>query len=132
MTVVINAVVYYFVCKLLRVCHVTLACDFALTYTALKVYLFMMYGVSLSHQYFCICVKIKISNLKSYFAQVDSTLKASHQLALTRLQKDRKVIKRQWLFHHQRQFALGIYFAIIIHVCLYSHICYNYTSDTVV
>ena len=38
----------------------------------------------------------------------------------------------QWLFGHRRQFALGIYFAIIIQVCLYSQICYYYTSDTVV
>ena len=40
MTVVLNSVVCYFVCKLLRVCHVTLACDFAVTYTALKIYFF--------------------------------------------------------------------------------------------
>ena len=40
--------------------------------------------------------------------------------------------KRQWLFRHRQQFALGIYFAVIIHMCLYSRICYNYTSDTVV
>ena len=39
---------------------------------------------------------------------------------------------RQWLFRRRRQFALGIYFAVIIHVCLYSQICYNNTSDTVV
>ena len=38
----------------------------------------------------------------------------------------------QWLFRRRRQFALGIYFAIIIHVYLYNRICYNYTSDTVV
>ena len=37
----------------------------------------------------------------------------------------------QWLFRRQRQFALGIYFAVIIHVCLYSQICYDNTSDTV-
>ena len=42
------------------------------------------------------------------------------------------IIFRQWLFRRQQQFALGIYFAVIIHVCLYSHICYSYTSDTVV
>ena len=32
----------------------------------------------------------------------------------------------------RRQFALGIYFAVIIHVCLYSQICYYRTSDSVV
>ena len=41
-------------------------------------------------------------------------------------------ILRQWLFCRRRQFARGIYFAVIIHVCLYSQICYHYTSDTVV
>ena len=40
--------------------------------------------------------------------------------------------RRQWLFRHRRQFALGIYFAVIIHVCLYSQICYDNTSDSVV
>ena len=30
------------------------------------------------------------------------------------------VFFRQWLFRRRRQFALGIYFAVIIHVCLYS------------
>ena len=38
----------------------------------------------------------------------------------------------QWLFRRRRQFALGIYFAMIIHVCLYSKICYNCISDSVV
>ena len=42
------------------------------------------------------------------------------------------IIGRQWLFCRRRQFALGIYFAVIIHVCLYSQICYKRTSDTVV
>ena len=28
--------------------------------------------------------------------------------------------RRQWLFCRRRQFALGIYFAVIIHVCLYT------------
>ena len=42
------------------------------------------------------------------------------------------VFFRQWLFRRRRQFALGIYFAAIIHVCLYSRICSNYASDTVV
>ena len=39
---------------------------------------------------------------------------------------------RQWLFRRPRQFALGIYFAVIIHVCLYSKICYFRISDSVV
>ena len=39
---------------------------------------------------------------------------------------------RQWLFCHRRQFTLGIYFAVVIHVCLYSQICYNRISDSVV
>ena len=39
---------------------------------------------------------------------------------------------RQWLFHRRRQFAFGIYFVVIIHVCLYSRICYYYASDIVV
>ena len=39
---------------------------------------------------------------------------------------------RQWLFRRRRQFALGIYFAVIIHVCLYMQICYYRTSDSVV
>ena len=30
---------------------------------------------------------------------------------------------RQWLFCRRQQIALGIYFAVIIHVCLYSQIC---------
>ena len=42
------------------------------------------------------------------------------------------VIIWQWLFRRRRQFALGIYFAVIIHVCLYSQICYYRTSDSVV
>ena len=42
------------------------------------------------------------------------------------------VLFRQWLFCCQRQFALGIYFAVIIHVCLYSQICYYRASDSVV
>ena len=42
------------------------------------------------------------------------------------------IINWQWLFCHRRQFALGIYFAVIIHVCLYSQICYYHTSDSVV
>ena len=42
------------------------------------------------------------------------------------------VLVRQWLFCRRRQFAFGIYFAVIIHVCLYSQIGYNYTSDTAV
>ena len=33
---------------------------------------------------------------------------------------------RQWLFCRRRQFALGIYFAVVIHMCLYSRICYYY------
>ena len=37
----------------------------------------------------------------------------------------------QWLFRRRWQFALKIYFAVIIHVCLYSRICYNYASYTV-
>ena len=40
--------------------------------------------------------------------------------------------QRQWLFRRRRQFALGIYFVVIIHVCLYSQICYYCTSDSVV
>ena len=48
------------------------------------------------------------------------------------LYKTEMLIIRQWLFRRRRQFALGIYFAVIIHVCLYSQICYSYTSDTVV
>ena len=39
---------------------------------------------------------------------------------------------KQWLFCRRRQFALGVYFSVIIHMCLYSQICYNNTSDTVV
>ena len=39
---------------------------------------------------------------------------------------------RQWRFRRRRQFALGIYLAVIIHMCLYSQISYYYTSDTVV
>ena len=39
---------------------------------------------------------------------------------------------RQWLFRRRRQFALGIYIAVIIHVCLYSQIWYYRTSDSVV
>ena len=39
---------------------------------------------------------------------------------------------RQWLFRRRRQFALGIYFAVIVHVCLYSRVCYYHTSGTVV
>ena len=42
------------------------------------------------------------------------------------------IYKRQWLFCRRRQFALGIYFAVITHVCLYSQIGYNYASDTAV
>ena len=38
----------------------------------------------------------------------------------------------QWLFRRRRQFSLGIYFAVVIHVCLYSRTCYYYASDTVV
>ena len=41
-------------------------------------------------------------------------------------------IKRQWLFRRRRKFALGIYFAVIIHVCLYSQICNYRISDSVV
>ena len=52
---------------------------------------------------------------------VASTMSASNE-----------VKKWQWLFRRRRQFALGIYFAVIIHVCLYSHICYYRTSDSVV
>ena len=40
------------------------------------------------------------------------------------------IFLRQWLFCRRRQFALGIYFAVIIHVCLYSQICYYRTSDS--
>ena len=40
------------------------------------------------------------------------------------------IFYRQWLFRRRRQFALGIYFAVIIHVCLYSQICYYRTSDS--
>ena len=43
-----------------------------------------------------------------------------------------KVFFWQWLFRRRQQFALGIYFAVIIHVCLYSQICYYRTSDSVV
>ena len=46
--------------------------------------------------------------------------------------KKDKIKIRQWLFRRQQQFALGIYFAVIIHVCLYSQICYDNTIDTVV
>ena len=44
----------------------------------------------------------------------------------------KSILIRQWLFRRRRQFALGIYFAVIIHVCLYSQICYTCTSDSVV
>ena len=46
--------------------------------------------------------------------------------------KRAKFLTRQWLFCRRRQFTLGIYFVVVIYVCLYSRICYNYASDTVV
>ena len=38
----------------------------------------------------------------------------------------------EWLFCHQWHFTFGGYFAITIHVCLYSHNCYNSGSFDVV
>ena len=57
-----------------------------------------------------------------------------HLAVLEELDRQRELqfIYRQWLFRRRRQFALGIYFAVIIHVCLYSQICYYRTSDSVV
>ena len=53
-------------------------------------------------------------------------------LDLTCNKNSAKEIIRQWLFRRRRQFALGIYFAVIIHVCLYRQICYYRISDSVV
>ena len=56
----------------------------------------------------------------------------SHGESVGRSVAHHLVAFRQWLFRRRRQFALGIYFAVIIHVCLYSQICYYHTSDSVV